>query len=106
MKLQFKQTTRPEAKKIARQLADEYGIDDLAGQCLLVTFADAYSLELKCNDEISKDGLVLKDRFGQKKSHPLIASARDARSQKLAALKMLNIDLEPVNDRPGRPPGR
>ena len=104
--LRFKPTVRPEAKREAKKLASEYGIDDPAGECLLVTFADAFTLESNCMDRVHKDGLMVEDRFGQMKAHPLIASARDARAQKLAALKALNIDLEPVHEKPGRPPGR
>ena len=104
--LRFKKNTRSEAKRIAKQLAEEYEIDDSAGEHLLLTFAAAYSLELDCMDVIHEDGLTILDRFNQKKAHPLIASARDARAQKLASLKALNIDLEPLNDKPGRPSGR
>jgi len=104
--IRLKPTTRPEARKIVKRLASEYQIDDPAGEHLLVTFADACSLELDCMDRIALDGLMVEDRFGQKKAHPLISSARDARAQKLAALKALNIDLEPLHDKPGRPPGR
>ena len=104
--IRFKSTVRPEAKTAARKLAKEYEIDDPAGEQLLVTFADACTLELDCMDRITVDGLTIKDRFGQMKPHPLIAAARDARAQKLAAMKALNIDLEPLNDGPGRPSGR
>jgi glutathione S-transferase len=45
------------------------------------------------------------DRFGQPKPHPLLATERDARAQFLAALKALNLDLEPLRDRVGRPGG-
>jgi hypothetical protein len=31
---------------------------------------------------------------------------RDSRSAMLAALRQLGIDLEPLNDAPGRPAGR
>ena len=45
------------------------------------------------------------DRFGQVKSHPLLSVERDSRAQYLAALKALNLDLEPLRDKPGRPGG-
>ena len=104
--LRFKKTVRPEAKLAAKKLAKEYNIDDPAGEHLLLTFCDACTLELDCMDQISEDGLTLLDRFQQKKAHPLLATCRDARSQKMAALKALNVDLEPLHDKPGRPPGR
>jgi hypothetical protein len=46
------------------------------------------------------------DRFDVMKPHPLLAAERDARSQFLQGLKSLNLDLEPLRDRPGRPPGK
>lgn len=104
MKLDEK--TRPEARKEVERLADEYGISDAGGENLLMTFAAAYSLELDCQDQITKEGLTVTDRFGQAKPHPLLASLRDARSQKLASLKALNLDLEPLKNGVGRPPGR
>ena len=56
--------------------------------------------------QIEKEGPTSHDRFGQLRGHPLLAVERDARGQFLMALKALNLDLEPVRDRPGRPGGR
>lgn len=106
MKIRFKKTVRPEARKEALRLIDEYGITDAGGLLYLRTFADAYTQELNAMDIVAVDGLTLKDRFGQIKAHPLCGPIRDARSQKLAALKALNLDLEPLRDAPGRPGGR
>ena len=54
---------------------------------------------------IKEEGPQVKDRFGQSKAHPLLVVERDARSQMLQGLKALNFDLEPLQDRPGRPAG-
>lgn len=105
MGIRFKKDVRPEAKKEAKRLIDEYGIDDVGGILYIRTFADAYTTELNAQDIINKEGLTITDRFGQIKSHPLCSVLRDARSQKLAALKALNLDLEPLRDGPGRPGG-
>lgn len=65
------------------------------------------SLRLRLAQEaIQRDGMTILDRFGQRKAHPLLPAERDARSQMLAALKALNLDVEPLHDRPGRPAGR
>jgi phage terminase small subunit len=102
----FKKTVRPEAKKDAKQFILKFGIKDPAGIHLVETFADAYTLELNSMDIVQRDGLSYRDRFNQIKSHPLCSVIRDARAQKMAALKALNLDLEPLNQGPGRPPGR
>jgi hypothetical protein len=54
---------------------------------------------------LKKDGLTLTDRFGQQKPHPAAVIERDAGMSFLRAMKALNLDLEPLRDRPGRPPG-
>ena len=97
---------RPEARKESDRLRTEFGIDDAGGEVLLATFEAAYSLEIDCEDQVFREGLTLLDRFGQTKSHPLLSTLRDARAQKLSALKMLNLDVEPLHPGPGRPPGR
>ena len=103
--IRFKKNVRPEAKKKARLYQMEYSISDAYGIDLLETYADAFTIELNCIDIVDRDGLTFTDRFGQVKGHPLCAVIRDSRAQKLAALKALNIDLEPLNEKPGRPAG-
>lgn len=103
--IRFKKNIRPEAKKKAKWLIEEYGISDAGGIIYLRIFADAYTAELNAQDIINRDGLSIKDRFDQIKSHPLCSIVRDARSQKMAALKALNLDLEPLRD-VGRPGGK
>jgi phage terminase small subunit len=85
---------------------DEYQIDDDAGLLLLQTALEAYDRMKSAAAQIEADGETIKDRFGQLKPHPLLPTERDARAQMLAALKQLNLDLEPLRDGPGRPPGR
>lgn len=104
--IRFKKNVRPEAKKEAWELAEEYGITDVGGIIHLRTFASAFTLELNSTDIVQKEGLTIKDRFGQVKAHPLCSVIRDARAQKLAALKALNLDLEPLRNGPGRPGGK
>ena len=105
-KLRFKKNVRKEAKKAAKILAEEYEIEDAGGIVYLSAFADSFSAELNCQDIIEADGLTVKDKWGQLKSHPLCSVLRDARAQKLAALKALNLDIEPLRDRRGRPGGK
>lgn len=88
-----------------RAIQREYSIDDEAGRLLLQTAFEAFDRMRRCQSAIDRDGEVILDRFDQPKPHPLLAAERDARSQMLLALKQLNLDLEPLRDRPGRPAG-
>ena len=85
------------------KIQDEYGINDNAGKLLLQTALEAFDRMKSAANRINKDGAAVEDRFGQVKPHPLLPAERDARSQMLLALKQLNLDIEPLRDRPGRP---
>src|SRR6056297_961656 len=100
-----KHLSRP-AKTWFKKIQDEYEIEDKAGLLLLQTAFEAFDRMKEAQDTISNDGPVILDRFEQKKAHPLLSIERDSRAQMLAALKQLNLDIEPLNDKPGRPPGR
>ncbi len=52
------------------------------------------------------EGEVVKDKHGGSKAHPACAVERDALSGFRAAVKQLNLDLDPLKDRAGRPGGR
>ena len=95
-----------EAKSIWRKLTEEYGITDAGGTEILRTGLEAFDRAQSARASIEKVGLMIKDRFGAVKPHPLIACERDSRAAYLAALKQLNMDVEPLRDRPGRPGGR
>jgi len=94
-----------EAQRWWASLTSEYQIDDEAGRLLLQTSLEAFDRMRECQAAISQDGAVVRDRFQQAKSHPALAAERDARSQMLQAFKQLNLDVEPLRDGPGRPPG-
>ena len=87
-------------------LIREYGIDDPAGLKLLQSSCESYDLIQQCLQAIRDDGLMMETETGQKKPHPLLPTMRDARSSMLQALKSLNLDLEPLREKPGRPGGR
>lgn len=95
----------PEAAEWWKNLQGEYGIDDRAGCLLLQTALEAFDRMRECQATIKQDGATVLDRFEQAKPHPLLATERDARAQMLAALKALNLDIEPLRDGPGRPSG-
>lgn len=95
-----------EARTWWKRLSSEYEISDDAGLLLLETAMQAFDRLRECQAAIERDGPMVLDRFGQRKAHPLLPTERDARAQMLAALRALNLDVEPLHDRPGRPAGR
>lgn len=95
-----------EAKRWWKRLRTEYEIEDDAGLLLLQTGLEAFDRMRHAQEAIRAEGMTVLDRFGQRKAHPLLPAERDARAQMLAALRALNLDVEPLQDRPGRPAGR
>ena len=98
-------TLSAEAKRWWERLMEEYELTDEAGQLILQTSLEAFDRMRQAQARLKKEGLTVEDRFGQPKPHPLTTVERDSRSQMLAAIKQLNLDLEPLQDRVGRPGG-
>jgi phage terminase small subunit len=99
---------RKAGAKLFRDVAAEYGIDDAAGLALLTSAAESLDALRAAQAAIKEHGLVCLDRYGSPKANPACGIAKDARNGLLAALKQLNLDLEPLRDgvgRPGRPLG-
>jgi DNA-binding MarR family transcriptional regulator len=95
----------PEAQKLHEKLRKEYGIEDSGGLLILQTAFEAFDRMRAAQRAILQTGMSFTDRFNQLKANPLLTIERDARAQYLAALKMLNLDTEPSQNGPGRPPG-
>ncbi len=94
-----------EAKKLWKEILTEYEISDAAGIRILRVALEALDRCQKARVSIDKIGLLVKDKFGQVKPHPLLPIERDSRAAFLSGLKALNLDLEPLKDI-GRPPGK
>lgn len=95
-----------ESKKIWAEILTEYSIDDAAGLRILRVALEAYDRAQSARTAIDKTGMMFNDRFGAPKPHPLLPIERDSRAAFLAGMKALNLDLEPLRDRPGRPSER
>lgn len=95
----------PEAARWWRELVAEYSIADPAGFLLLQTAMEAFDRMQQARRAIAEDGLLSAGSKRQARAHPLLAVERDSQKALLAALKSLNLDLEPLRDRPGRPAG-
>jgi phage terminase small subunit len=79
----------PEARAIWLSLQEEYDIVDGADLRNLEVAARCWDLERRCMRQALQDGLVNVDRYGQKRPHPMLSCARDARGQLLTALRQL-----------------
>lgn len=94
-----------EARKVWAKISADYDLTDTAGCLLLTTALEAFDRMREAQAVIAERGAIYVDRFEQPKSNPACVIERDSRAAMLAALKALNLDLEPLRDLPGRPPG-
>lgn len=105
-KIQAPPKTLGEAgRKLWRRILEGYDLDD-AAMVILESACMNQDRESGATETISKEGTTTTDRFKQTKVHPAVLIERDSRAAKLRALKLLNLDLEPLRDGPGRPAGR
>ena len=93
------------AAKWWRRVVAEYGICDAAGEMLLETALRCWDREEQARGQLDRDGCTTLDARGRPKAHPAAAVERDARSGFLAAIRALNLDVELLHAKPGRPPG-
>ena len=98
-------TLSPEARAWWRRVRAEYGIEDDAGLLLLQTAMEAFDRMKMAERNIKRCGLIQKDRFGQPRANPAVTIERDSRAAMLAALRQMNLDIEPLRDSPGGPGG-
>lgn len=83
-----------EASQWHAKIKKEYYIEDEPGLLLLQTAFEAFDEMRKA--QAAMDGVpVFEDRFGQPKAHPAAKVARASRSQMLAALKALKLEIHP-----------
>jgi P27 family predicted phage terminase small subunit len=94
------------AKRLWRGLVEEYDLADVAALAILTAALEAFDRAAAAKALPDADGPVVEDRWGQKKAHPAASIERDSRAAFLAAVKQLNLDIEPLRDGVGRPPGR
>lgn len=95
-----------EAKAWWRKLCAEYDLSDGAAQILLESALTEFDRAEKARKILAREGTVVKDRFKQRQAHPAVGIERDTRGMMIRVFKALNLDLEPLRDGPGRPPGR
>lgn len=92
-------------RQFYRDVAAEYEISDAAGLALLTTAAECLDRMRSAQASIAIYGEVVLDRYHCPKLNPACGLEKSARDGFLAALRALNLDIEPLRDRPGRPAG-
>jgi phage terminase small subunit len=93
-----------DAAKLWRDVLAGWDLDAPA-LVLLDSACQALMRVRQAQNLIAKDGIMIIDRFGQSKPHPAVLVERDSTQTLLRNLRALNLDLEPLRDKPGRPPG-
>ena len=93
------------AKKWWNKVVSGWRLDDPALLVLQATL-EAYDRMKAAAALVAEHGIVSPDRWGQLKINPAVLVERDSRSAMLAGLKQLGLDIEPLHDKPGRPPGK
>jgi hypothetical protein len=94
-----------EIESMISQIERDYDITDSAGIFILSKIRESQARLSEAMEILKKEGIVTVDRWGQSKVHPCVLIERDCRAAILAGIKQLNLDLEPLRDRAGRPPG-
>jgi phage terminase small subunit len=70
----------------------------------LTSAAEAFDRATQAREQVDADGLMVADRFGQQRLHPLLAVERDCRVGFLRALRELSLEVEGPEAAPARPP--
>jgi P27 family predicted phage terminase small subunit len=83
-----------DGRRMWRELIADYELDDAGALALLQAACEAHDRAQQARRRIDRDGVLLVDRFNQKKPHPAVAIERDARGQMIAALKALRLAPE------------
>jgi len=97
-------TLSVEARKWWRKYLETYDLDD-AALMVLESALESFDRMRQAQALIRTEGIVLTDRFGQKKTHPAVVIERDAKAGMVRQIQALNLDLEPINAAIGRPAG-
>ena len=83
-----------EAKRLWKQLAIELNLDG-GGHLVLNLLAQSWDRREEARRALKQDGLIVADRFQQRKQHPAVAVERDCSLQILRCYHALGMDLQP-----------
>src|SRR5262245_48110765 len=92
------------ARKWWARINETYILDD-GSRLILESAMQSLDRWQEAKKLVDEEGLVVRDRFNQPKPHPATLTERDSKALMVRSLKSLGLDLEPLHDRAGRPPG-
>jgi len=92
-------------KKLWRKILEEYEITDAAGLQILQVALEALDRSIAARERIDCDGMMILDRFGAEKVHPLLKIEHMNRAAFLAGIRQLSLDIE-VPEQPKHGVGR
>jgi hypothetical protein len=88
-----------------RDIVSVYEFSDLASYETLFQVCASADRATECAEEIAKTGVLMRNsNTGTVRGNPLIKDELALRAFICMALARLGLDLEPLRDRPGRPP--
>ena len=88
----------PEAKKLWADLRAEFMLDDPAGRLLLQSALEAFDRLQEARKILAKEGAVVRDRWNQAKVHPAVAVEASARQGMHAALRLMKLAPDALED--------
>jgi P27 family predicted phage terminase small subunit len=86
------------AKRLWTRLRGDFMLDDEAALLILQSALEAYDRVQEARAIIARDGAVTKDRWGQLKQHPATLVEASARAQMHAALRLLRLSPDMLED--------
>lgn len=97
-------TLSKEAQKLWNQITGSYSDFDDYGCLILKVALEAYDRLQSAKATIDIEGSTLKTPTGHVKPHPCLAIEKESRNGFIAAIRLLNLNIEPAGEI-GRPPG-
>jgi P27 family predicted phage terminase small subunit len=94
-----------EARSWWKRINANWELDD-AGLLYLQNALESFDEMRAAQAILRREGLIIRDRFGQQRQNPATLVERDARMAMARYFRALNLDIEPLNERPGRKPGK
>lgn len=92
-----------ESASMWKRLTMTFQLDDDASLMLLQSALEARDRAQAARELIKKKGLTLLDRYGTSRPNPACTIMRDAESSMRHSLRLLNLEIEAPQERPGRP---
>jgi P27 family predicted phage terminase small subunit len=88
-----------------QRITNEYAVEDAAGKELLALACEALDRAEACRAAIDRDGEVQRGGNGFSKEHPALRPELASRAFVAKMLLRLGLDVEPMRQGQGRPPG-